>query len=789
MARLRRRTDAPDDAARLARVGARLLGVLALVGIEVLRVYRPPPPARVDAPVETFSALRARAVLRQLLADGVPHPLGSKAQARYRQQLVAAWGGVGVEATVQRARVCGASGSCGAVENVIALVGGGEEEPGAVAEAPPEGGAPLVLVTAHYDSVPVGPGASDDSLSVAAQVEMGRALRAAGGPPGRPVVFLATDGEEAGLLGAEAFLQEHPLARRVTTVINLDSRGAGGVPILFQVTGDAARGLSLATALPRPALSTAYQEAYPWVPGDTDLSVFRRAGRTGLDVACLGDITRYHSPRDDLAGLNLGSLQAQGDAALALVRAARRGAPGVPDAPRTRRVAFDLLGRTVVGWSPLWDALMVILAALGLGLVSRELHQRRYMERRSITDDVVWLASVALGTAAVGFALDQVLRWSGALPGPFVATPWPMLASQAFLGGACASVACTRTWRWGGFWESWLAVWTWWTLAGALALVLAPGAAYLLLVPAALAAVGGVLTLWLPDPDSYPSTIFPVVLPVVVMAALWLPMVRMLYLATGFGLRVAYPLAVGHLLTPLIPLWSVQERGWRAAQALTFGLLAVVLAVVGWFHHPFSPAHPQGVGLTYHRPATGPARWMSGALWGPPPREFTEGLGLSSVSERPFPWSGRLARAHVAKASGPTPNQTVEVEVVRDEVEAGQRRLELKLTVPLGCRRAGVVLGPGPDLASARVDGRRVPLHRGERPHAEGRFRFLRRQRPDETVEVHVAWQGEERVQAWIYAVVPGVPPPGSTIWSEMPPETHPFHDGAATLLTREVEL
>lgn len=783
MARLRRRTDSPDDAARLARVATRLLGVLALVGIEVLRAYAPPPPARLDADADVFSALRARAVLRDLLGDEAPHPTGSPAQQGYRDRLLAAWEAAGIPAAVQAARVCGASGSCGEVENVVAVLG--------AAATTPSTGPGLTLVTAHYDSVPVGPGASDDSLSVAAMVEVARALKHDPVPGATEVVFLATDGEEAGLLGAEAFLQEHPLARRVATVINLDARGAGGVPVLFQATGDVVRGMELAEAMPRPVLSTAYQEAYPYVPGDTDLSVFRRAGRTGLDLACLGNIARYHTPGDDLAGLDLGSLQAQGDAALALLKQARRAPPAEPDAPPRQRVAFDLLGRGVLGW-PLWvNGLLAVLAALGLAVVSRELHLRAYMERRSVVDDVVWLGGVALGTAAAAFVLDQVLRWSGALPGPYVASPWPLLASQAALGAAFACVASARTWRWGGFWECWLGVWTVWTAAGVVVSVLAPGAAYLLLLPAALAAWGGVLTLWLPDPDAYPSTLFPVALPVLVMGALWLPVVRMLYLATGFGLRVAYPLVFGHLLTPVLPLWAVQDRGWRVARALGFGVLAVGLAVVGMLHRPYSPEFPQGLALTFHRPAEGPARWLSSAFWGPPPLEMTQALGLSNVAERPFPWSGRLARAHVGEAAPRAAREPfgLEVEVVADHLEAGQRRLELRVQVPEGCRRAGVVLGPGPDLAAARLDGRRVPLHRDERPHAQGEYRFLRRQGPTGPISMTLAWPGEEAVQAWFYAVVPGVPAPGSTIWTEMPETFQPFQDGAVTLLTREVEL
>jgi len=74
--------------------------------------------------------------------------------------------------------------------------------------------APDVLITAHYDSVPVGPGAGDDGVSVAAMLETMRALKA-GKPLKNDVVFLFTDGEELGWLGAKAFAQQDPEMDRV----------------------------------------------------------------------------------------------------------------------------------------------------------------------------------------------------------------------------------------------------------------------------------------------------------------------------------------------------------------------------------------------------------------------------------------------------------------------------------------------------------------------------------------------------------------------------------------------
>ena len=61
-----------------------------------------------------------------------------------------------------------------------------------------------MLVVAHYNSQPHAPGAGDDGAGVAAMLETLRALRV--GPPLlHDVIWLFSDGEEAGMLGAQAY--------------------------------------------------------------------------------------------------------------------------------------------------------------------------------------------------------------------------------------------------------------------------------------------------------------------------------------------------------------------------------------------------------------------------------------------------------------------------------------------------------------------------------------------------------------------------------------------------------
>jgi Zn-dependent M28 family amino/carboxypeptidase len=95
---------------------------------------------------------------------------------------------------------------------------------------------PPLLLVAHYDSTPQGPGAADDATGVGTALETVRALKARGAIR-NTVGILLTDGEESegGLPGSESFVRDHPdLIRELRLVINLEARGSRGPVVMFQ---------------------------------------------------------------------------------------------------------------------------------------------------------------------------------------------------------------------------------------------------------------------------------------------------------------------------------------------------------------------------------------------------------------------------------------------------------------------------------------------------------------------------------------------------------------------------
>src|SRR5690606_16680614 len=155
------------------------------------------------------------------------------------------------------------------VRNVVARREGAPRPASEASEGAPASRPKAVALFAHYDSVPTGPGAADDAAGVAVLLETLRALKASPPLP-RDVLFVVTDGEEVGLMGARAFVERHDAAKDVGVALNFEARGHRGPSLMFQTSPENG-GLirTYAEAVARPVANSAGAEVYRRMPNDT----------------------------------------------------------------------------------------------------------------------------------------------------------------------------------------------------------------------------------------------------------------------------------------------------------------------------------------------------------------------------------------------------------------------------------------------------------------------------------------------------------------------------------------
>jgi hypothetical protein len=132
---------------------------------------------------------------------------------------------------------------------------------------------------------------------------------------------LVTDAEELGLLGARAFVEQHPWWPEIDLLLNFEARGAAGASVMFETNADNGWVVrEFARADPHPVASSLFFEIYQRLPNDTDFSVYKRAGVAGLNFALAEGADKYHRPTDTIENLSQASLQHHGEHALALAR-------------------------------------------------------------------------------------------------------------------------------------------------------------------------------------------------------------------------------------------------------------------------------------------------------------------------------------------------------------------------------------------------------------------------------------------------------------------------------------
>lgn len=155
----------------------------------------------------------------------------------------------------------------------------------------------------HFDSVEQGAGASDSGVAVSAMIEAVATL-AGSAERHRDLLFVFTDAEEAGLLGATQLFSSAECAALfadVDSVFNFEARGTSG-PITIFETGTDSVGLihQALTVDNRVKVSSVFDFFYDQAPNTTDFSLAKNMGWRGLNFAFIGSFDRYHSPADNL---------------------------------------------------------------------------------------------------------------------------------------------------------------------------------------------------------------------------------------------------------------------------------------------------------------------------------------------------------------------------------------------------------------------------------------------------------------------------------------------------------
>ena len=619
-------------------------------------------PVRPSNATDQFDAERAVMRLSRVL-DGAPHPVDSAALDETRARLMQEIRALGYSPELRAANVCqslsGTAARCAFVQNVFFSAG-----PTADLAS-----APAVVLSAHYDSVEASPGFGDDGIGVAVWLEVAYHLKQQ--PPTRPVVFLLTDGEETGLLGAQAFVDhqaDYPF--KVGRIINLEARGVRGPALMFE-TGHPNAGVvtDWAKSGARPFSNSMMTAVYELLPNSTDLTVHLNAGFNGVNVAVSDGLDFYHTNHDDLAHLDRASVQHMGDQALGATHAFL--ASDWTNDKSGGDIAYADVGSRIFVSLPQVFALVLLGLCFGISAMMLVRPTRdsgwQKLDWRALAFPPAFL--VAAGLAA--FVLQQLLSLVRPEAGFWTAYPqglnMAIFAVTALVGAAGLASLAPKSTREAIYASGWF----WFLIVGMGLTFAVPGFSMIFLIPGvAFVLMGGAAWLF----PRYQLIFYGIAS--AVLALMFFPMLHLLDVMMGLSMSAMFGVVEAKVLAPMLGLIGGIASGKRKVIA-ALGAAALVATVATLALPAYTAERPLALNFVAHYDLDeGKAAVFASARAGSLPKAIRDQL---TVGEYPSPPGGaaNLASKAIAFAS---PGK-VDAAIISDTTaEDGKRTVRLQMT-------------------------------------------------------------------------------------------------------------
>ena len=738
--------------------------VIATSVLAVLWGHAPPEPPRSSDP-SAFSAAAAMAHLEVITARS--RRTGSPGSDDARRYLVAQLEALGLDVRVQHATVLqpryakpslGSPARIGDVDNVVARAKGARDSH-----------AGAVLLMAHYDSVSMSPGASDDGAGVVSLLETARALKD-GSLVASDVIFLFTDGEEQGLLGAKAFVEENVWAKDVRVVLNFEGRGDRGPVFMFQTSdGNGRLVRELALAAPFPFASSLTRDIYRRMPNDTDFTEWLLQTHVqGMNFANIDGLGRYHAPTDDVAHIDARILGHHGSYALALTRRLANQDPEMATEPDA---TFFNVGPWFVRYPEAWApglAAAAILSAVFFALsVVRRKQARTSAVLGASVACLIPIGACALAAAGVNALVGAVQPEHAMLTTANASIGELYAGSFAALGVLVTFVAYLVLSRRVRLAELAAGTGLAWSLAvGALALYM-PAGAYLVTWPLLTTTLAWSALAWSSPAglaDGRPLALAVHVVSAIPVAFFLGPIAAEIFVAFGAPASPAIAVVVSVAMGLMMPaLYFVLAAG-RGIAPLAALAAFVVLGFAARMTTPFDRENPRPDTLLFavdhdaeksYWVTTDAAldAWtetrLAGAVRSAMPSLFPMRPDAQLLHREVTPW---------------TADPAAEVAITRDERGATSRSVTVHVAPPEGTELAAVYLGADARVARASVKGKDIAKLPG------GGVAFYYTAPPRDGFDVELSLGTAEAARIRVVVQRSGLPAIGSEAQRTRPP-------------------
>ena len=652
-------------------VGMLIIILLAVFTRFNLAPIEPKPSSSSDS---IFSAERAKSMLSEVLLNEHPHPLDSEANRITEARIVELLRKMGYQEEIQTTNIChdyGKSGvRCTNVRNIIVTIKGSNDS------TDDKNG---VLLSAHYDSVDAGPGASDAGVAVATLLETARLLSISP-QPRNTIVLLFNEGEEYGLFGARAFMQKHPLAKKLKLAINVEARGSKGQSVMFE-TGDKSGWLvsEYLKHTPKPLSNSLFYEVYKILPLDTDLTVFKEHGLQGLNFAHAENHVHYHTPLDNLSNLKLGTIQHHGDNVWGVLKAIKDIDLSSSNLDESNRVYTDILGSWTVQWHENTSLILSLVAVAMLVIAVVRISKIEIPSRVSLRRGVYLFFLLILAVPTVAYLIQLSVTSLSTTNTPWLTNNFPMQLAL-WSGSSAVALAISRSLSKSQQPLSLLVGLTCcWIILAIATSVFVVGISYLFIIPSLVTCLVllayPALAHWLPKYKNQIVYLFPMLS----VAIIFLPIVYILEIMVSYQMSAGIGAMFAFVLMGLVPMTAYKTVNSSTTKRLIGALLILFLVGSCWtlLQPSYDKTSPQALNI-YHLQDDNNQSWIiSGYSNNPPSDSLRNAMGNIELSNL-LPWS-TFKRFNVKTHSANLPTAAIEKTIV--SISENEQEISLKLEI------------------------------------------------------------------------------------------------------------
>ena len=571
-----------------------------------LWMFRAPKPQPMNLVQEKFSVDRAFTHIEQIAQ--YPHSMATIEHENVRQYIFDELEKLGLETSIQSTTAMydfrgGVSASY--IHNIIGVLKGREK-------------GKSILVTAHYDSQPYTLGAADDGAAVAAIIESARALTKYPNLK-NDVIFLISDGEEAGLFGAKAFAEQHPLMQNVGLVLNLEARGSSGPSYTYEVSPENGWIMrEYLKAVRYPVASSLAYEVYKLLSNNSDFTIYKNLGYSGFNTAFIEDYVNYHSMTDNPSELSLGSLQHHGYYIMDIVK--HFGELDLSNTKAKDLVYFNWLGYSIIWYPQSWNIVLIVLVTLLFAtVVFLGIKKKKINIWKSLLGFLVFIVSLGLCLGGV-WLLQKGIRsyypwYENFYDANFYNVPYYFAAFATFCLTILASVYALLYKKLKMI-NLWLGVLFFNLILTFIIQIYIPTGLFVTLVPLFLLLIA-ILVKFIFDfkfeQKRYLLLIAILCFPVI---TLFMPFVKILYITFGLGMAIGGSLVWMLLLANLLPVFEVVFSVKRWLLPITAFLLILGSLLMAHLKSDYTDERPLQSELSYCQNAeTKESLWVSSNLY------------------------------------------------------------------------------------------------------------------------------------------------------------------------------